>query len=341
LEKEEMMKLVILFSFMLSISSYAGLFKVINRTGTCVLACDTLEAEVNTNLPDADQSNYLKGMANAGVMSQRGLGADYASDIEYMSVSFAAGVGADVGSNSTSDLISGDADFDKVRGIGAGSAVSLSLNGGLFGSKLAGLDSKRMNFTAYFLSVNPPDKDGLSGKTTSLGFNLQYKIIPARQAALGILHWGGVSFTTGLERASTELRFVEAISQSITDTGVTASFNGTATVGAEVTTYNIPFELSSSIRLFHVLSLFSGLGMDLSYGKAKSIANLTGNVTVTGGGAGDASLDLGTEDSPSTFAFRGFIGTQVNLTAIKVFALVNRGFGNDRVGLTIGARLAF
>lgn len=337
------MKAIIFISLFFSFSSYAGLFQVVNRTGTCILACDLLETEVNANLPDADQSNYLKGMANAAVMSQRGLGADYASDLKFLGVSFAAGVGADVGSNSTSDLISGDADFDKVRGIGAGSGVSLTLNAGLFGGKIGMLDAKRLNISAYYLSVDPPDKDGLSGKTSSMGFNVQYKMIPAREIALGIFRWGGIDFTTGFERASTELRFIENISESIVDggTGATASFNGLVTVGAEVTTYNIPLELSSSIRLAHVLSLFGGLGMDVSFGEAKSIANLTGDVTVSGGGTGEANLDLGTESSPSTFATRGFVGAQVSITAIKVFALVNRGFGNDRVGLTVGARLAF
>jgi hypothetical protein len=333
--------LLLFISCFCSFTANAGLFEIVNRTGTCSTACDFLENEVNANLPNADQSNYLKGMANAGVISQRGLGADYASDIEFMAVSFAAGVGADVGDNSASDLISGDADFDKVRGIGAGSSVSLSLNAGLFSTKFGGIDPKRLRVSAYFLSVDAPDTDGLKGKTTSMGMNFQYKIVPARQAVLGVFRWGGVDITTGFERAATELSFVENLTESISDLGVTASFSGIATVGAEVTTYNIPLEVSSSIRLFHVFSLFTGLGMDLSFGEAKSIANLTGNVTVTGGGTGDATLDLGSKASPSTFGFRGFLGAQVSVTAIKVFALVNKGFGNDTVGLTVGARLAF
>jgi len=334
-------KFVFLLIALFSLNTRAGLFKIINRTGTCAQACDVLENEVNNNLPDADQSNYLKGMANAGVISQRGLGADYASNIEYMSVSFAAGIGADVGSNSASDLLSGDADYDKIRGVGAGSSVSLSLNGGLFGVKMGGFDPRRLNVTAYYLAVDAPEKDGLSGKTSSIGVNFQYKMVPARQAVLGLFHWGGLDFTTGFERSSTELQFVESLSQTVSQSGATASFQGIATIGAEVTTYNIPVELSSNIRVFHVLSLFSGLGLDLSFGKAKSIANLTGNVNVTGGGTGEATLDLGTEDSPSALGFRGFFGAQLNVTAIKLFAMVNKGLGNDRVGLTVGARLAF
>ena len=36
---------------------------------------DDVENQVNTDLPDADQSTYLKGMSNSGVMAIKGLGA--------------------------------------------------------------------------------------------------------------------------------------------------------------------------------------------------------------------------------------------------------------------------
>lgn len=325
-----------------SFSVSANLFKIVNRTGTCATAaCDLLENEVNENLPDADQSNYLQGMANSSVISQKGLGASYGTNIEFIEVGFTGALGADLGSNSTGDLIGGDVDYNQVRGVGIGGAVSLGLKGSLFGSKIGPFDMKRTSFYGYFLNMDPPDTDGLGGETTSMGFHIQYKIIPEITLGPGILSWGGVDFTFGIERASMSLKFVKDINESVSQSGATASFNGTATVGADVTTYTIPFELSTNARLFYVFSTFAGLGADLSFGKAESIATLTGDVTVSGGGTGQAQLDLGTEEGPDTFAFRGFVGLQANLTALNTFVLVNKGFTNGTLGVALGVRLAF
>ncbi len=335
-------KSIIFFSlFFCSVSIQAGLFQITNRTGTCSVACDVLENQVNSNLPEADQSNYLQGMANSSVISQKGLGASYGTNIEFIEVGFTGALGADLGNNSTGDLIGGDVDYNQVRGIGIGGAVSLGLKGSLFGSKFGPFDMSRTSFYGYFLNMDPPDTDGLGGETTSLGFHVQYKIIPEVSLGPGLLSWGGVDFTFGFERASMSLQFIETLNETVSESGATASFTGQATVGADVTTYTIPFELSTNARLFYVFSTFAGLGADLSFGKAKSIATLTGDVSVTGGGTGDAQLDLGTEESPDTFAFRGFIGIQANLTALNTFLLVNKGFTNGTLGLALGVRLAF
>lgn len=326
---------------LLSFPVEAGLFKIINRTGTCVTACDALETQVNTNLPEADQSNYLKGMANASVASQKGLGASYGSNIDYIEVGFTGAVGADLGKNSASDLIGGDVDYNQIRGIGIGAAVTLGLKGSLFGSSIGPLDMKKTSFYGYFLTLDAPDTDGLDGDTTSLGFHMQYKLIGGAGVGFGLFDWGGIDITTGFERASMTLKFAENITESVTEGGATASFNGVATVGAEVTTYTIPIEISTNFRLLYATTFFTGLGADLSFGKAKSIANLTGNVSVTGGGTGQASLDLGSEESPSVFAMRAFAGFQLNLTALNAFVLVNQGLTNDSLGVALGIRLAF
>ncbi|MCR9206030.1 MAG: hypothetical protein NXH75_15715, partial [Halobacteriovoraceae bacterium] len=305
------------------------------------LVCNALEAEVNNNLPSADQSNYLKGMANASVASQRGLGANYGHQIDYLEVGFAATLGADLGDVGTSDLIGGDVDYNQVRGVGVGAAVSLALKGENFASKLGPLDMKRTRFYAYFLKLDAPDTDGLDGDTTSMGLHVQYHLVPEMNIGFGSFGWGGVALTTGFERASMNLKFIETLTESASASGQTASFNGVATVGAEVTTYNVPIEISTNVKFMYVFSLFGGMGADFAFGKAKSVANVTGNVTVSGGGTGDATLDLGTEESPSLFNMRGFIGTDINLTAIKGFVMLNKSFTNDTVSVSIGTRLGF
>lgn len=324
-------------------SANANLFKIVNRTGDCNTICNTLETEVNKSLPNADQSNYLKGMANASVASQKGLGASYGSNIDYMELGGTVALGADLGDNTFSDVVGGDVDANQIRGVGVGAALTLGLNGGFFGSKIGPIDLKRTTFYGYFLSLDAPDTDGLDGDTTSFGVHVQYKIIKGFGAGFGFFDWGGVDITTGFERASMNLKFVENINETITESGATANFNGTATVGAEVSTVNIPIEISTNVRFLYVMSLFGGLGMDISSGSAKSIANLSGDITITGGsgGTGQASLDLGSEEGPDTISTRAFFGAQLNLTLLNAFVLVNQGITNDNLGVAVGVRLSF
>lgn len=334
-------QIIALFFISTIVSSHAGLFQISNRTGTCSLVCDALETEVNNNLPDADQSNYLKGMANASVASQRGLGANYGHQIDYLEIGFTGTLGADLGNSSTSDLISGDVDYNQIRGVGVGAAVGLGLKGENFASKIGPLDMKRTRFYAYFLKLDAPDTDGLDGDTTSMGFHVQYHLIPEMSVGFGSFGWGGIALTTGFERAAMNLKFTKTLTESASASGQTASFNGTATVGAEVTTYNVPIEISTNVHFLYVFSLFGGMGADFSYGQAKSVANVTGTVNVSGGGTGDATLNLGTEESPSLFNLRGFIGTDINLTAIKGFVMLNKSFTNDTIAVSVGTRLGF
>jgi hypothetical protein len=339
-----MKKTVLGLSFLLLMTSaQAKLFKIINRTGDCNTLCDTLENEVNANLPDADQSNYLKGMANASVASQKGLGASYGNNLEYMEVGGTIALGADLGDNSMSDLIGGDVDANQIRGVGVGAAVTIGLKGDLFAKKIGFIDMSRASFYGYFLSLDAPDTDGLEGDTTSMGLHVQYKIIPGFGAGFGFFEWGGIDITTGIERSSMKLKFVEPITETVTEGGVTATFNGTATVGADVSTTTIPIEVSTNVRLLYITSLFGGLGMDISSGEAKSIANLSGNINITGGsgGTGTATLDLGSAEGPTTISTRAFFGLQLNLAIVNAFVLVNKGLTNDSLGLAVGARIGF
>jgi hypothetical protein len=326
------------FLIILSLNSYAALFSIVDRSGVCSVACDLLETEVNKNLPEADQSTYLKGMANSSVASQKGLGADYATSIDFFIVGWSLGLGADLGDNSMSDVIGGDIDANQIRGFGASSALMVGFNPGMLFKKL-----ERLRIYLHYLSVDVPDKDDLEGESTSYGFHVQYKLIPARSIGLGLLSWNGVDFTTGMEFSKMKIHFLETFNDTVTYEGITANFAGTAQVGADISTTTIPFELSTSFRLAYLLSLYGGLGLDWSFGEAKSIASVSGPITVSGGGggAGSASLDLGAEDSPDSFNVRSFFGLQANVLALRAFAQLNRSISNDTMGVSVGVKVGF
>ncbi|MBT5093165.1 MAG: hypothetical protein HOM21_02910, partial [Halobacteriovoraceae bacterium] len=329
---------MLIFSALIPTTSEAQLFKIINRTGLCVGAlCDALEDEVNKDLPDADQSSYLKGMSNAGVAAVKGLGADYASNINLFVVGASVGIGADVGNNSMGDLISGDVKSNQFRGFGVNTSVLVGLNLGIFGDELWGYDLDDFTGFINFMKVGAPKKNGLEADVTAFGMHLQYKYIQPKSVVAGILQWGGVDFTSGFDYAGMDLSFTKSMSKTVSVAGNDGTFDGTAKVGAEVSTISIPFEVSSNVRLLYLLTLYGGLGADLAFGGAKSIANVTGNISVPGG-SGTANLDLGSEEGPTFLTGRAFAGFQLNLWALRVYAQVNNGFTNDTVSVNVGLK---
>ena len=333
------LKFIFLLSFYSS-SAYAGLFSIGNRTGNCTLVCGELENQINANLPNADQSTYLKGMANSAVTAQKGTGVDYASNMKLVGFGGAIGVGADLGDNSTSDLISGDVDANQVTGFSATTALYFGFNAGVLSGKLGAVDTKRLNVYLNYLSVDAPDIDGLSGNSKSFGLHFQYKLIPVKSIGLGTFAWGGLDFTTGVEYSKMKLSFKKDFQESYSNGGNTATFNGTATVGADIQTTTIPLEISTNVHLLYVFNLYGGLGVDLSFGSAESISTLTGDVSVTGG-TGTGSLDLGQKESPDLFSMKGFVGAQFNLAILKFYTQLTKGLTNDTLGVALGARIVW
>lgn len=336
---------VFLISVAIFCSSFANvanakLFTINNRTGSCAVACDLLEDLVNKDLPDADQSTYLDGMANASVATQKGLGVDYASNMQIFLVGASGSIGADLGNNNMFDLLGGDVDGNQVRGFGAQVSANLGVNLGLF---FKNKFWNRTNLYLNFLSVDVPDSDGLKGEVSNFGMHLQYMWLPGGSVGLGAFSYGGVYLTSGIEFSKLNISFREDFTSTVTEGSVTATFNGSATVGAEVTTTTIPIEISSNVRFLYLFTLFGGLGADFSFGEAKSIASVSGPISVTGsgGGTGTASLDLGQEGSPDVFAMRGFAGLQLNLTALRVSLQLTQGITNDNFAATLGASIAW
>ena len=139
---------------------------------------DQLEVDVNNELPNADQSNYLKGMSNAGVMSGKGSGTDYANPIDIFLIGYTLGAGADLGDNSIGDLIGGDIDGDQFRGAGFQFSLMLGIDGGVLPFKsLFGLDNSR---TDYFINWNSKDSssDNFTFTLKSFGLHVRYQWLP-------------------------------------------------------------------------------------------------------------------------------------------------------------------
>lgn len=328
-----MKKSLFLFLFICSNSSFAGPFQITNRvygtSDTAIIAqidslFDKVENDVNSDLPDADQKTYLRGISNSNVMSGKGSGTDYANDIEFGIFKYSWGAGVDLGDADASSVINGEINTKQLRGAAFQVGIMLGIDLGAFqGGSIGPINTQDLDL---FFNFNSKDLSNVAasftGKLSSLGFHARYKLMPGNEISpYGSLNWGGLYFTTGFEKHSMLLKLNLNINTTQTVDGLgTATLAGTATAGADVTTYSIPLELSTNVQWIYFLTTSLGAGLDLNFGEAKSLAEATTTLTTTAasGPSAEGNINMGTSDGPSSVWFRWFIGQQVNLFIFKV-----------------------
>jgi hypothetical protein len=344
----------------LSASAVAGPFTLTrscggNTSGPAFDACNRvltdLERRVNSDLPEADASNYLKGMANASVMSLKGGSTDYANDIDLFVFGASVGIGADVGSNSFSDLVGGDVDGNQVRGVGFAPSILAGVNLGIFKLPTFGwFDPNNVKLMLNFFSMSLDSfATDLTGKSSNFGISARYRIVePIDFVPRRMVRWNGVDLTTGLQFNTLDLKYSQKFDneQVEVDDDGSASIDGTVVVGAKVSTTSIPIVASTSMQLGYILTTYGGLGFDLNMGSAKSQASLegttvTGNIDGLGAITEDASLNLGDKDSPSSLTGRMFFGVQFNLSVVKIYAQLDKGFSSGLYAANAGLRVTW
>lgn len=326
----------------------AGLFQVSCSGSNCSnsnvqAAIAELEAAVNRDLPDADASTYLKGMANSSVMANKSNGVDYANDIDLFVVGIGASVGADVGNNSFGDLISGDVDANQLRGVGIQPALMVGLDMGMFGIGEVGfINFDKLKLFANFFTYDL-DQSDIKGDIFNFGIHGRYKYIDPISVVPGrMVYWTGVDFTAGFEYSTLDVSYTTRQSSSYTSGAVTATVDGTVKAGAKVSTVSIPVEVSTGVQLGYVFSTYAGLGVDLNFGSAEGNANV--NATINDNIANTdltGTMNLGQEDGPDTLTPRGFAGIQFNVPFVRIYAQVDRQIGADVWGAGAGLRVTW
>jgi hypothetical protein len=104
--------------------------------------------------------------------------------------------------------------------------------------------------------------------------------------------------------------------------------------------------------MFEFLSAYGGLGTDISYGKAKGSGILDGTVSpivctnsgLCGGGTViqlQAQANLDAEGKVNPIMLRGFTGLQINIPYVRIFAQIDKVFGTELLGGTVGIRYVY
>jgi hypothetical protein len=279
----------------------------------------SLSAKLKSQIDDAYQTanlpGFLRSFTDATAFSQRGLGVDYVS----VPSSLMVGIGGNV-ALASGDVLTADRPT-------AGAAANV---GAMVGANLGVLDLPRWTVFANGF-YQGASTDRLTGHLTSAAAHAQYRLIEAERTGgtAVLLRWIGLDVTSGLELTRWSLDGKVPMTNDFTIAGAGASaavtLSSTGTFHLASSAITIPVEVTTGVRLFELLSIYGGVGMDFSTGSSSVDANLTGDLKSKDGATsyGTATITASGSNTASPAAFRALAGVQANLAWLKIFVQGN------------------
>lgn len=319
-----------------------------------------IQDEINDGLPSAPPERLMEGMANSSVFAGKGIGTDYASNMKVMLLGVGAGVGADLAKSESVE------DGKKtISGVGVAPGLIIGANLGFMDTaRILGMDTNRLNVFFNFASYN--HKQQISKKVgeesdakldmMAFGTNVRYDWIKGNGNKL--LGWGGIKFNFGYQYNKTNVMFNSNLSKDVNETTgsgetVQGTVSGSPQAIINIATHSIPISLSTDIQLLYILSLYTGVGADYSWGQARgkgslnaeqSTLNCSGGVTACATPRDidvQAAANIDSTGKVNPLGFRGFAGVQINLPFIRIFGQVDKSLGSELVGATAGLRFVY
>ncbi|MSP57093.1 MAG: hypothetical protein EXR69_16070 [Myxococcales bacterium] len=289
-----------------------------------------LSDAIASELHMVDLSAYMDQMANANVLSAKGLGVDYASNMQRFELG--GGIGTAVNG----------AGFAFTSGEGlpeTGFALQIGLMGGLNLGVLSGKDSALRRIRLYVNGMSATTKrDPFSATFLNYGGHLQIQLLKGGKKTSGV-RWGGLDLTSGYEFSSYALALGKALPVSSGD--LTWDASGTMTLKA--TAESIPVELSTSFHIFVVTGYFGAAGDTNLSGTSEAEIGIEGPISLMFNGAdqaiGAASAAVNQGGVASTFTTRVFAGAQVDIVMVKLYGQLNVTLDKS-VGGHLGVRVA-
>ncbi|MBT4792784.1 MAG: hypothetical protein HON90_14510 [Halobacteriovoraceae bacterium] len=346
-----MKKLLLGGLFCLSFSSYAVTVSVTHNPATdcpgtmTTVQCTALVAEVNSfvnaDMPDVSIDKYGTGVANASGFAYKGLGSDYSDNFDIFMVRVGGGL-----------AVQGDLETpESAEGVGFGAAATIGINLDLLPiNKVGPIDLSKMDLFVSFMSYDTEqDLDSGTGEfdISHFGLMARYHLIDSISFIPGgVLKWGGIFLHTGLQRSSMKAKLSQTFENETVDVsgGFTADLvNTSAVFTLESTNTTIPVEVSTYLQAAYVFTFFGGLGFDLVTGGTDVDLTAGGTAQGSTGPTSGFQATITANESSSGDAdatnFRGFVGAQFNIPFFKIYAQMNKGLGNDQIGVNLGAKI--
>jgi hypothetical protein len=308
-----------------------------------------LMSQVNSLFQTTDVGAFLKDFQNAQSFSAKGLGVDYASEATL------AEVGATVSFSSNIDKAykpSGSYSNPPISGGGA----NFSLMGGL-SLGLIGLDPL-MIFGNWFKGSSSLGQ--LDGNYHNWGLHGQLRLFgPSRKfsATKLLVRWGGIAITSGADYSRLSLSTHKQIKSTINvpsnipgaesaPVSLASDMNGNLVFELQQTTWSVPLEVTTSIRLLSLVTIYGGLGMDWQLGGGSDLNIAMDNASVTskadGASLGTVSLHATGHAQPSAARLREIVGVQLGIfDVVRLFVQLNTTGGSPMLtSVAAGLRLA-
>lgn len=316
-------------------------------TSTDQITKDIL-GQVSNLFQVADVGGFLRDFQNAQAFASKSLGVDYASEGTLLE----AGATLNLASNvDKAYRPSGSYTDPPISGGGANFSLMAGLGFGLFGF------DPLMVFANWFQGSAKLGQ--LDGSYDNWGVHAQFRLFgPSRSpsAVKFLVRWGGIAITTGADYSRMTLNGSKKISSTfalptyvpgVPDGSVTIQDSGTFTFSLEQTTWAVPLEVTTSLRLLSLITLYGGLGLDFQLGGGSDMhidmqgADLTGNVPGSSPvDLGNASITVSQHASPSAARFREILGLQLGIFDVaRFFVQVNNTPSPALTSVAVGLRL--
>ena len=294
---------------------------------------------------------FLQNFGDAQSFTSKGMGVDYASEATYFEVggatSFALGMDRTYQPGNTNGF--------PIQGVGLNASVMGGVSLGFLGIPVMVFGNG--------MHVPTQRYGDMSGSLDNWGVHAQLRLFGPSRGMSGLkmlVRWGGIAVTTGFDYSHMHLGLTHDVLSNFNipngvSVDVTGSATGQARFNVDMTTKSIPLELTTSLRLLTLLTVYGGMGFDFQLGGGSAVdlaldASMLGHIPanpLTGGQA--SNPDLGTAQihavanvDPSAAKIRGILGLQVNLFMVRLFTQVNIANTTPTMAsLAAGVRVAY
>lgn len=294
-----------------------------------------LESQFDTSLVLDDQTAYMEQMADANVLSAKGMGVDYASKFE----KFIIGGGFGSAVNSAGFTFSrGDAPLPS-GGFAFQATVMAGLNLGGFNNEQGFGDRVRIYANGLYA---PVAGSPFTGELLNYGAHLQFALINPSGDKDSMVRFAGVDLTSGYERS----RYVMTLEQGLPIPSGDVNWDATGSYSITSDTQSVPVELSTGLKIA-IISAYVGGAADINLdGASTGEIGLEGPLSADNPATGQ-SVEIGTASVLATASGgaaqvtpRIFGGAMVHLLFVKLYGHLNVTLDRS-VGGHMGARVAF
>ncbi|MFT6631013.1 MAG: hypothetical protein ACJAS4_000959 [Bacteriovoracaceae bacterium] len=308
----------------------------LGSTQACNAADQAMQDFVDEDLPDVSLGDYGGGIANSTNFAYKGLNSDYSDIFDYFMFRVGGGI-----------AVQGQIDEpEKAEGIGLGASVTVGVNLDLLPvSKIGPIDLSKMDLFVSFASLDQEqdlEDTNTDVELSHFAVSARYQIIDEKDIIPGtLLQWGGVHLHTGFQKSSIKGTITQKFDDQVVDlgSGQTATFgNSSAKFELESSTFSIPIEVSTFLRAGYVFTFFGGAGLDIVSGSTDVSIGANGTATGTGYTA-NISADESDSGEAEATNMRAFGGLQFNIPFVRMAIQMNKGLGNDLLGVNFGAKI--